>query len=485
MRATTRRARDHARRCGGDGDARHGDARHVRGTNRTASRPSADGRLPRCVIVLTKPRHPARSSSVFSTGVEPRARSPIRHVSSTVPVFSVEMATERRALVVGGSGYLGQHLVDVLPRVHGWTCHYTYRDNALPADPSRVGHRADAITGEGMREAVRAALGADRSPTAPAPRALLVVNCAATSSPFACTSAIPPPRSPPTSPPRSSTPWTPRGPPASSAPPAPFGPPQHGPGVRRRRRHERRGDASDPTRQRVRAIQDEGGGDRSRALARTRHTRSSIITGADAPIRPVNRPLFLDFILGALRGDQPVTFFRDEWRCPSLRATPARTSSRWRRRLGGLTRRKRRTRKEHSTWVDRIGSRAWTWRESPRACLDCRTRTSSRRRRRASSDRRRRRRFYLDAFRSAREGNGRAGDDVRSAGARGEGRDGCRSLEGVSSRREERGRAAERGGGRVRRRRSRVTWECGDFACKFGSSLAESLGADRRAPLPK
>ena len=82
------------------------------------------------------------------------------------------MATERCALVVGGSGYLGQHLVDVLPRVHGWTCHYTYRDNALPADPSRVGHRADAITGEGMRELFAPPSARTAPPPPPPPRAL-------------------------------------------------------------------------------------------------------------------------------------------------------------------------------------------------------------------------------------------------------------------------------------------------------------------------
>lgn len=226
------------------------------------------------------------------------------------------MATERRALVVGGSGYLGQHLVDVLPRVHGWTCHYTYRDNALPADPSRVGHRADAITGEGMREAVRAALGADRSPTAPAPRALLVVNCAATSSPAAC-------ERDPASALATNVPTA-----LLDALDAAWSAGELG--------------TSRPLLVHLSTDQVYGGDDamsveathpprpvnayarsktKAEAIVRERwpeHVilRSSIITGADAPIRPVNRPLFLDFILGALRGDQPVTFFRDEWRCP-------------------------------------------------------------------------------------------------------------------------------------------------------------------------
>ena len=240
------------------------------------------------------------------------------------------MATERRALVVGGSGYLGQHLVDVLPRVHGWTCHYTYRDNALPADPSRVGHRADAITGEGMREAVRAALGADRSPTAPAPRALLVVNCAATSSPAAC-------ERDPASALATNVPTA-----LLDALDAAWSAGELG--------------TSRPLLVHLSTDQVYGGDDamsveathpprpvnayarsktKAEAIVRERwpeHVilRSSIITGADAPIRPVNRPLFLDFILGALRGDQPVTFFRDEWRCPSPRARHRRA----RRRVG-------------------------------------------------------------------------------------------------------------------------------------------------------
>ena len=230
------------------------------------------------------------------------------------------MATERRALVVGGSGYLGQHLVDVLPRVHGWTCHYTYRDNALPADPSRVGHRADAVTGEGMREAVRAALGlgADRSPTASAsaPRALLVVNCAATSSPAAC-------ERDPASALATNVPTA-----LLDALDAAWSAGELG--------------TSRPLLVHLSTDQVYGGDGamsveathpprpvnayarsktRAEEVIRERwpeHVilRSSIITGADAPVRPVNRPLFLDFILGALRGDEPVTFFRDEWRCP-------------------------------------------------------------------------------------------------------------------------------------------------------------------------
>ena len=44
--------------------------------------------------------------------------------------------------------------------------------------------------------------------------------------------------------------------------------------------------------------------------------RPSIITGPQPPYAPVNRPLFLDFIVDALKGTKPVGFFVDEWRSP-------------------------------------------------------------------------------------------------------------------------------------------------------------------------
>ena len=44
--------------------------------------------------------------------------------------------------------------------------------------------------------------------------------------------------------------------------------------------------------------------------------RSSIIYGPEAPLASVGRPLFVQFVEGALRKGEPTSFFDDEWRCP-------------------------------------------------------------------------------------------------------------------------------------------------------------------------
>ena len=335
------RPREDAR---GDGDARHGDARHARDEQ---NREQAECRRTATTMqyAFDETTTSGASRRPCSVRASSRARSPDPSRLVDDSVFSVEMATERRALVVGGSGYLGQHLVDVLPRVPRVTCHYTYRDNALPADPSRVGCRADAITGEGMRGCSRRPRRGP-PPTAPAP-ALLVVNCAATSSPPRA-SAIPL-RARHQRPPLSSTPWT-----AWSA-----------------------GEPAPPLLVHLGTDQVYGGDDamsveathpprpvnayaRSKTKAKVFRERwpknrvsGSIITGADAPIRPVNRPLFLDFILGALRGDRPFSSATVE-----VPAAPARRRT---RRVGVVASVVRPVgnveREKHSTWVDRIGSR--------------------------------------------------------------------------------------------------------------------------------
>ena len=88
-----------------------------------------------------------------------------------------EMAP-RSALVVGGSGYLGQFLVEGL-LARGWRVAYTYNANAMPA--------ADAAGAIGVRADVRGDAGrAALAMAALENRVDVVVNCVAISQPRAC-----------------------------------------------------------------------------------------------------------------------------------------------------------------------------------------------------------------------------------------------------------------------------------------------------------
>ena len=90
-----------------------------------------------------------------------------------------------RVLIVGGSGYLGQFLVEAFLNEGGHWVGYTYHSRPLArladADPEKktcAGYKVDVATGEGMEACV-----ADVTKDAPLD---LVVNCAAMSSPGQC-----------------------------------------------------------------------------------------------------------------------------------------------------------------------------------------------------------------------------------------------------------------------------------------------------------
>ena len=64
-----------------------------------------------------------------------------------------------RALIVGGSGYLGQFVIRAMLDAGYERVDYTYASNPLPdVSESCVGHVADVATGRGVREAIDAAL---------------------------------------------------------------------------------------------------------------------------------------------------------------------------------------------------------------------------------------------------------------------------------------------------------------------------------------
>ena len=233
-----------------------------------------------------------------------------------------------RALIVGGSGYLGQFVIRAMLDAGYERVDYTYASNPLPdVSESCVGHVADVATGRGVREAIDAALrsgGLD-----------VVVNCAAISSPGACE----------------------KDPDAANA----TNVPKHLlVALRERFPPVTRGDTGqDPAAKKplfVHLSTDqvyagdsennlEGHGahvapvnayGRSKLAAEkmTRESwphaqtvvlRSSIITGPQSPFTPVKRPLFLEFVAEALRRPNVETVFdEDEFRCPIAAADLAR-----------------------------------------------------------------------------------------------------------------------------------------------------------------
>jgi dTDP-4-dehydrorhamnose reductase len=224
-----------------------------------------------------------------------------------------------RALIVGGSGYLGQFVIRAMLDAGYERVDYTYASNPLPeVCDACTGHVANVASGEGVREAIDAVLrsgGLD-----------VVVNCAAISSPGACE----------------------KDPETANATNVPK---QLLVALRERFPPVTRGDTGeDPAAKKpvfVHLSTDqvycgetannlEGHGKhiapvnaygRSKLAAekmvleswphaQTVVLRSSIITGPQSPFKPVKRPLFLDFVADALRGGNPTTFFEDEFRCP-------------------------------------------------------------------------------------------------------------------------------------------------------------------------
>jgi dTDP-4-dehydrorhamnose reductase len=210
-------------------------------------------------------------------------------------------------LVVGGTGYLGQFLIEDFLR-RGWSVAYTHLSAPpLAAFPAAAAIRADVAAGADAPESLATAL-------ARLPELDAVVNCAALSSPAACERDL-----------------------------------------------ERAAAANLPAAlvAALRALRAAGGGEpllihlstdqvysgerawweesdapapvnaygRTKAAAEAalaagwpRHValRSSLIYGPEPPGAPVGRPLFVQFVDEALASGAPATFFADEWRCPVL-----------------------------------------------------------------------------------------------------------------------------------------------------------------------
>lgn len=208
-------------------------------------------------------------------------------------------------LVTGGTGYLGQFLVDNMAR-SGWTVVYTYLSSAPPPfPPGATGFKVDLTTGEGL-DACMAAIG--DSLTA-------VINTVAVSQPAACEAD--PARARAVNVPtklldalesyKSATGgqepllvhlstdqvydgskawWT-------------------------------ESDTADPINEYGKSKLE---AEKTIAARWKRHLcmRSSLIYGPEPPAAPVGRALFLQFVARALTEAPtkgPTTFFEDEWRC--------------------------------------------------------------------------------------------------------------------------------------------------------------------------
>ena len=233
-----------------------------------------------------------------------------------------------RALIVGGSGYLGQFLIRAMLDAGYARVDYTYGNNPLPSEVGGGrcnGHQVNVVSGEGMKQSVQSIVtsgGLD-----------VVVNCAAMSSPGACEKdpdlanqtnspkelllalreVFPPATI------RSQTDETEKKPLLIH-----ISTDQVYDGT-----HENNLDAAGAHVSPINVY----GVSKLAAEKVVRETwpfsqavvlRSSIITGPQSPFVPVNRPLFLDFILLSLKGNEPVTFFHDEFRNPVLATDIAR-----------------------------------------------------------------------------------------------------------------------------------------------------------------
>jgi dTDP-4-dehydrorhamnose reductase len=233
-----------------------------------------------------------------------------------------------RALIVGGSGYLGQFVIRAMLDAGYDRVDYTYASNPLPPDATGdrcTGHRADLPTGEGLREAIDALRndgGLD-----------VVVNCAAISSPGAC--EIDPETANATNVPKQLLmalrerfpPSVTRGNTGDDDPETKkpllvhVSTDQVYDGSRE---NNLECGTSGSSKTHIDPVNAYG---RSKLAAekmvleswpytQTVILRSSVITGPQSPFRNVHRPLFLDFITQSLEGDREVTFFKDEFRNP-------------------------------------------------------------------------------------------------------------------------------------------------------------------------
>ena len=225
-----------------------------------------------------------------------------------------------RALIVGGSGYLGQFVIRAMLDAGYERVDYTYASNPLPEVSDKcVGHVANVASGRGVGEAIDAVLrsgGLD-----------VVVSCAAISSPAACE----------------------KDPETANATNVPK---QLLMALRERFPPSSRGDTGDDPATRkplfVHVSTDQVyGGETANNLeghgahiapvnaygrsklaaekmvteswphAQTVVLRSSIITGPPPPLsRTATRRLFLEFVEASLRGKETTTFYEDEFRCP-------------------------------------------------------------------------------------------------------------------------------------------------------------------------
>lgn len=79
-----------------------------------------------------------------------------------------------KVLITGGSGYLGQFIVNHLTRSERHEVAYTYHRKPLPASSPAQAFHVDIATGNGLIEAVTTF------------RPDVVINCAALSQPAAC-----------------------------------------------------------------------------------------------------------------------------------------------------------------------------------------------------------------------------------------------------------------------------------------------------------
>lgn len=226
-----------------------------------------------------------------------------------------------RALVVGGSGYLGQFVIQSMLDAGYAHVFYTYGNNKLPSDVGGgrcSGYKVDVSNGEGMKECINAMVSSTGGLD-------VVVNCAAMSSPGDCE----------------------KNPELANLTNAPKAlllalRDAYPPAVKRGQTGP---DEKKPLLIHVSTDQvycgsyennleldgphvapaNKYGVSKLNAEKIVRETwpfaqcvvlRSSIITGPQAPFQAVNRPLFLDFILNSLKGDVAVTFFHDEFRNP-------------------------------------------------------------------------------------------------------------------------------------------------------------------------
>lgn len=207
-------------------------------------------------------------------------------------------------LVTGGTGYLGQFLVDSMAR-SGWTVVYIYLSSAPPPfPPGAVGFRVDLSTGDGL-DACMAAAGDDLA---------AVINTVAVSQPAACEA-------------------DPRRARAVNVPTNLLDALE---AHRQRTGKEpllvhlstdqvydgskawwEEGDATAPINEYGRSKLE---AERAIYGRWPRHAvlRSSLIYGPEPPAAPVGRSLFLQFVataLAAAPAKGPTTFFEDEWRC--------------------------------------------------------------------------------------------------------------------------------------------------------------------------